>query len=54
MTTTLTDVAGGTAVEVLHEGIPDAVSPGDNELGTRTALARLAALVEAGWRPELA
>lgn len=46
LTTTLTDVDGGTEVELVHEGIPDAVAQDDNELGTRMALARLAALVE--------
>jgi uncharacterized protein YndB with AHSA1/START domain len=46
MTTTLADAPGGTTVTVLHEGMPDAVSPADNELGTRMALAKLARLVE--------
>ncbi|WP_405641545.1 SRPBCC domain-containing protein [Streptomyces sp. NBC_00019] len=46
MTTTLTDVAGGTEVVVLHEGIPDAVPADQNEEGTRMALAHLARLVE--------
>ncbi|MEV6752548.1 SRPBCC domain-containing protein [Streptomyces sp. NPDC051214] len=47
MTTTLTDAAGGgTAVLVLHEGIPDSVPVADNETGTRMALANLARLVE--------
>jgi uncharacterized protein YndB with AHSA1/START domain len=46
MTTTLTDVDGGTDVVVLHEGIPDSVLPADNETGTRMALANLAKLVE--------
>ena len=48
MTTTLTEVAGGTDVLVLHEGIPDKVPVADNETGTRMALANLARLVEAG------
>jgi uncharacterized protein YndB with AHSA1/START domain len=48
MTTTLTDADGGTDVVILHEGIPDAVSPEDNETGTRMALDRLAGLVEGG------
>lgn len=47
MTTTLVDAAGGTDVEVVHEGIPPGVSAADNELGTRMALDKLAALVEA-------
>ncbi|MDT7845299.1 SRPBCC domain-containing protein [Streptomyces justiciae] len=46
MTTTLTEVDGGTEVVVLHEGIPDAVPADQNEEGTRMALANLARLVE--------
>jgi uncharacterized protein YndB with AHSA1/START domain len=46
MTTTLTDVDGGTDILVVHEGIPDAVPAADNETGTRMALANLARLVE--------
>jgi len=46
MTTTLTEVAGGTDVLVVHEGIPDQVPAADNETGTRMALANLARLVE--------
>jgi uncharacterized protein YndB with AHSA1/START domain len=46
MTTTLTDVDGGTQVLVVHEGIPRGVSATDNEMGTRMALDNLAALVE--------
>jgi uncharacterized protein YndB with AHSA1/START domain len=48
MTTTLVDADGGTDVVVVHDGIPDAVPPADNELGTRLALAHLAELVERG------
>jgi uncharacterized protein YndB with AHSA1/START domain len=48
MTTTLADADGGTDILVVHEGIPDGVPPADNEMGTRMALANLAALVEAG------
>jgi uncharacterized protein YndB with AHSA1/START domain len=49
MTTTLTDAdGGGTDVLIVHEGIPRGVPPADNETGTRMALAKLAALVEAG------
>jgi hypothetical protein len=32
----------------VHEGVPPGVSPADNEEGWRSALARLAALVETG------
>ncbi|QXJ21343.1 SRPBCC domain-containing protein [Actinomadura graeca] len=46
MTTTLADIDGGTEVVIVHEGIPDAVSSADNEIGTHMALANLAALVE--------
>jgi hypothetical protein len=31
-----------------HDGIPRGLSPADNELGSRVALAKLATLVEAG------
>ncbi|MFG3577774.1 SRPBCC family protein [Micromonospora chersina] len=48
MTTTLTDVDGGTEVVVVHDGIPDAIPAEDNETGTRIALANLARLVERG------
>jgi uncharacterized protein YndB with AHSA1/START domain len=46
-TTTLTDADGGTEVVIVHEGMPEGVSAADNELGTRMALEKLAALVEA-------
>ncbi|MEU0598551.1 SRPBCC family protein [Streptomyces sp. NPDC006393] len=46
MTTSLTEVRGGTEVVIRHEGMPDAVPPQDNELGTRMALDNLARLVE--------
>jgi hypothetical protein len=46
MTTTLTEVPGGTDVEIVHEGLPDAVSPEDNEAGTRMALDKLAGFLE--------
>jgi len=46
MTWSLRDVEGATEVELLHEGIPDAVPPGDNEAGTRMSLTKLAAYVE--------
>ena len=36
---------GGTELEALHEGVPDAVAPELNELGWRESLARLARLV---------
>jgi uncharacterized protein YndB with AHSA1/START domain len=49
MTTTLTDAGPGTDILVVHEGIPASVPPQDNETGTRMALAKLAALVEAEY-----
>jgi uncharacterized protein YndB with AHSA1/START domain len=47
MTTSLRDAeGGGTEVELVHVGVPDAVRPEDNESGSRMALAKLAAYVE--------
>jgi uncharacterized protein YndB with AHSA1/START domain len=46
MTWTLLERAGGTEVELRHEGIPDVVAPEDNATGTRMALTNLAAYVE--------
>ena len=46
-TTELREANGGCQVTVVHEGVPDAVDPADNEAGTRMALANLAALVGA-------
>ena len=48
ITTTLVDADGGTDVLVVYEGLPPGVPPADNETGTRMALAKLAAFVEAG------
>jgi uncharacterized protein YndB with AHSA1/START domain len=48
MTTTLTPAGGGTDVLIVHEGIPDAIAPADNETGTRMALDNLARLLETG------
>ena len=47
MTIRLSDADGGTELVAVHEGLPAGLSPADNELGWREALARLAALVEA-------
>jgi uncharacterized protein YndB with AHSA1/START domain len=44
--TTLAGTDGGTDVVMLHDGLPAGVSQQDNELGTRMALDKLAALVE--------
>lgn len=43
---TLADRDGGTDLVAIHDGLPPGVSPADNELGWRLALAKLAALVE--------
>ncbi len=50
MTTTITlaDADGGTDVLAVHDGLPPGLSTADNEMGWRMALAKLAALVEAG------
>jgi hypothetical protein len=43
----LADAPGGaTELVAVHEGVPDAVAPEDNEAGWRESLDRLAALVE--------
>jgi uncharacterized protein YndB with AHSA1/START domain len=47
ITITLVDADGGTDLHAVHDGLPPGVSPTDNELGWRLALAKLAALVEA-------
>ena len=46
ITITLSDADGGTDVVGLHERLPPGVSAADNEAGWRSALERLAALVE--------
>jgi uncharacterized protein YndB with AHSA1/START domain len=48
ITITLADADGGTEVQAVHEGLPRGVPIADNEAGWRGALAKLAALVEAG------
>lgn len=50
ITITLADADGGTDVHAVHEEIPAGVSLADNEAGWSSALARLAALVEADQR----
>jgi uncharacterized protein YndB with AHSA1/START domain len=45
-TITLRDHDGQTEIEYLHENVPPGVRHEDNELGTRMALAKLAALAE--------
>lgn len=48
ITYTLVEEEGGAATRILgvHEGLPEGVSPADNELGWRIALDKLAELVE--------
>jgi uncharacterized protein YndB with AHSA1/START domain len=46
ITIRLSDAPTGTELVAVHDGLPDAVAPEDNELGWSEALARLAALVE--------
>ncbi len=48
ITYTLTDVAGGTELRAVHEGLPPGVAPSDNELGWTMSLGKLCALLEAG------
>jgi len=49
ITITLADAdGGGTDVVAVHDGLPRGLSPADNEVGWRSSLAKLAALVEAG------
>jgi uncharacterized protein YndB with AHSA1/START domain len=49
LTITLSDAeGGGTDVLGVHEGLPPGVPVADNETGWRSALAKLATLVEAG------
>ena len=50
ITITLADADGGTDVLAVHDGLPRGVPIADNEAAWRDALARLAALVEAGWK----
>ncbi len=48
VTFTLTDAGVGTEVLAVHDNVPPAIAPADNEVGWREALDKLAALVEAG------
>ena len=49
MTTTLADAPdGGCLVTMVHEGVPDALRPEDNEVGMTMALDHLAQYVEGG------
>ena len=48
ITISLADAAGGTDVHAVHDQLPPGLSAADNEVGWRSSLAKLAALVEAG------
>jgi uncharacterized protein YndB with AHSA1/START domain len=48
ITITLTDTGGGTDVLAVHDKLPPGLSAADNEIGWRSSLAKLAALVERG------
>jgi uncharacterized protein YndB with AHSA1/START domain len=48
ITITLADAGGGTDVLAVHDGLPRGLPTADNEAGWREALAKLAALLEAG------
>lgn len=48
ITIALADVAGGTEVLAVHDGLPPGLAPADNEAGWRLSLAKLAAFVEVG------
>ncbi len=46
ITITLADAEGATDVLAVHDRLPRGLSPADNEVGWRSSLAKLAALVE--------
>jgi uncharacterized protein YndB with AHSA1/START domain len=48
ITISLADAAGGTDVLAVHDQLPPGLSAADNEVGWRSSLAKLAALVEVG------
>jgi uncharacterized protein YndB with AHSA1/START domain len=45
-TISLWDADGATELVAVHDGLPEGVSPADNEVGWRESLSKLAALVE--------
>ena len=49
ITYSLADADGGTDVLAVDDGLPRGVPTADNETGWRSSLAKLAALVEAGY-----
>jgi uncharacterized protein YndB with AHSA1/START domain len=50
ITISLADAAGGTDVLAVHDQLPPGLSAADNEVGWRSSLAKLAALVEAAQK----
>jgi len=46
ITITLAEADGGTELVAVHDGLPPGLSAADNEIGWRSSLAKLAALVE--------
>jgi uncharacterized protein YndB with AHSA1/START domain len=46
LTIELAEAHGGTDLRAVHEGVPRGIAPADNEAGWRSALDRLAMLVE--------
>jgi len=46
ITITLTDADGGTEIQAVHDKLPPGVPAADNEVGWRSSLGKLAALVE--------
>ena len=46
VTFTLSDAEGGTLLEASHENVPPDIAPGDNDLGWRMSLDKLAAYLE--------
>ena len=50
ITITLADAGGGTEIVAVHDQLPPGLSAADNEIGWRSSLSKLAALVEAGER----
>jgi uncharacterized protein YndB with AHSA1/START domain len=48
ITMVLRDADGGTDLLAIHDGLPTGVAPGDNEMGWRMSLDKLAGLLEGG------
>lgn len=46
ITVLLDDTADGTKIRWVHDGVPAAINPADNELGTKMSLGKLAKLLE--------